>query len=212
MGLIDITVIVTILLSVLFALYRGLVRELLGITAWILAGLSGLYSYSFMQPLMHKWIESESIAGLTGAGTVALIVLIIMTLINAKITSKLRKSSLSGLDRILGFAFGIVRAWLLIGFVYIAASMVMSDKQLAEVEKKNYSMHYVAKMAEVLERFIPETMKKDIKSYEQGRLKDKDMKKIGKQIGDNAAEYNRQAREALDKLIEEKGDISSVAQ
>lgn len=212
MGLIDIAVIITILLSVLFALYRGLVRELLGITAWILAGLSGLYSYTFMQPLMHKWIESESIAGLTGAGIIALIVLIIMTIINAKITGKLRKSSLSGLDRILGFAFGVVRAWLLIGFIYIAASMVMSDKQLVEVEKKNYSIHYVSKMAEILERFIPENMKKDIKSYEQGRLKDKDMKKIGKQITDGAAEYNRQARESLDKLIEQKGDISHLAE
>lgn len=211
MGLIDIAVIVTILLSVLFALYRGLVRELLGITAWIFAGLSGLYSYAFMQPLMNKWIESETVAGLTGAGIIALIVLVVMTIINAKITSKLRKSSLSGLDRILGFAFGVLRAWLLIGLVYIAASMVMSDKQLAEVEKKNYSLYYVAKMAEVLERFIPANMKKDIKSYEQGRLKDKDIKKIGKKVTDDAVEYNRKAREALDKLIEEKGDISHLA-
>lgn len=212
MGLIDIAVVVTLLLSILFALYRGLVRELLGITAWILAGLAGLYSYAFMQPLMHKFIESEAIAGMVGAGIIALIVLIVMTLINAKITSKLRKSALSGLDRLLGFGFGVLRAWLVISFVYIASSMIMSDKQLAEVDKKNYSMPYIQKMAEILERFIPNTIKKDIKSYEQGRLKDPDIKKIGKQITDTATEYNKESRQALDKLIEEKGDIGHLAQ
>lgn len=212
MGLIDIAVIVTLLLSILFALYRGLVRELLGITAWILAGLAGLYSYAFMQPLMHKFIESEAIAGMVGAGIIALIVLIVMTLINAKITGKLRKSALSGLDRILGFGFGVLRAWLLISFVYIGASMIMSDKQLHEVDQKNYSMPYIQKMAEILERFIPASIKKDIKSYEQGHLKDKDLKKIGKQITDKATEYNKESRQALDKLIEEKGDIGHLAE
>lgn len=204
MGIIDIAVLMTVFLSIVFALYRGLVRELLGITAWILAGFAGLYSYAFMQPFMHKIIENEAVAGLAGAMIVALIVLVMMTLINAKITAKLRKSALSGLDRILGFGFGIFRAWLLIAIVYIGASMVLSEHQLLQADQENYSMVYIQKSANLLEKFIPQNIKKDIKSYEQGKLKDPALKKIGKQIKDNVVEYKEETRKSLDELIEKK--------
>lgn len=218
MGVIDILVIITVFLSVVFALYRGLVRELLGITSWILAGIAGLYSYSWAQPIVGKYVDNEVIAGIIGSVTVSVIVLVVMTLVNAGITSKLRESSLSGLDRILGFAFGVFRAWLLIGVVYIGASMVFSEKQLLEAEEENLSLPYIQQSAGILEKFIPEAIKKDIKSYEQGSLKGTAPKKIGKEITkelkkditettqeitENIVEYEEETRESLDALIKE---------
>ena len=218
MGVIDILVIITVFLSVVFALYRGLVRELLGITSWILAGIAGLYSYSWVQPIVGKYVDNEVIAGIIGSVTVSVIVLVVMTLVNAGITSKLRESSLSGLDRILGFAFGVFRAWLLIGVVYIGASMVFSEKQLLEAEEENLSLPYIQQSAGILEKFIPEAIKKDIKSYEQGSLKGTAPKKIGKEITkelkkditettqeitENIVEYEEETRESLDALIKE---------
>lgn len=214
MGIIDILVIIALFLSVVFALYRGLVRELLGITSWILAGIAGLYSYSWTQPIVGKMISNPSIAGAVGSIIVAVIVLVVMTLINAGITAKLRESSLSGLDRILGFAFGIFRAWLLIAIIYIASSMVFSDKQLLQAEEENYSVSYIQMSAATLEKFIPDSIKNDIKAYEQGKLKEKAPEKIGKKIKEDIAdeivenvkedivEYKDEARESLDALIE----------
>ena len=103
LGVIDILVIITVVLSVLFALYRGLVRELLGIAAWILAGFAALYSYGWVRPIMGKMIDNQTIAGVVGSLIVALVVLILMTLMNSFITSRLRESALSGLDRILEY-------------------------------------------------------------------------------------------------------------
>lgn len=218
MGVIDVLVAIVVFLSVIFALYRGLVRELLGITSWIVAGIAGLYSYSWMQPLMGKVIDNEVIAGIIGAVLVAVGVLVFMTLLNAGITSKLRESSLSGLDRILGLLFGVFRAWLLIGIVYIGASMVFSSKQLLTAEEENISVYYIQQSAGVLEKFIPETIKQDIKAYEQGKLKEKQAKKIGKEISkeikqeitkeakeiaDEVVEYQEEARDSLDALIKE---------
>ena len=218
MGAIDVLVIITVFLSVIFALYRGLVRELLGITSWIVAGIVGLYSYSWMQPLMGKMIDNEVIAGMSGAILVAVGVLVFMTLLNAGITSKLRESSLSGLDRILGLLFGVFRAWLLIGVIYIGASMIFSSKQLLVAEEENISVYYIQQSAEILEKFIPETIKKDIQSYEQGSLKEKQIKKIGKeiskeikkeiveeaeQIKEEIVEYKEETRDSLDALIKE---------
>ena len=129
-GWIDILVVITLILSVLFALYRGLVRELLGITSWILAGLGALYCYVFVEPLVHRFIENKTFAGIVAGAGISLVVLVVMTLINAKVTGRLRQSSLSGLDRMLGFLFGVFRAVLLIAVVYIAAGLFFSEKQL----------------------------------------------------------------------------------
>ncbi len=161
-GLIDIIVLITLGLSILCALYHGLVRELLGISSWILAGICALYSYAPMQSFMQRFIENEKIAGIAGATVIALVVLVVMTLVNAKITSRLRASSLSGLDRILGFAFGALRALLLIAVVYIGASMVVSGAQMDDLTKQNVSMPYIQKMAKGLEKFMPDGLKKDL--------------------------------------------------
>ncbi|MBO7257808.1 MAG: CvpA family protein, partial [Alphaproteobacteria bacterium] len=156
-------------------------------------------------------ISNEVIAGVLGSVLVAILVLVIMTLINAGIASKLRESSLSGLDRILGLLFGVFRAWLLIAIIYICASMVFSSQQLLQAEEENVSVYYIQQSSEVLEKFIPEAIKQDIKSYKQKGLKEKTVEKTGEEIKqeirqeieEKAAEYEEEARESLDALIKE---------
>lgn len=205
MGIIDLLIIITTCLSVIFALYRGLVRELLGITAWILASVAGLYSYSVMQPIMGKFIENKVLSGLLGAILIAILVLIVMTLINAGITSKLRNSALSGLDRVLGFIFGLFRAWLFITVVYIGASMICSPQQLTESADHNYTLPYLEQSAQILEHFIPEAIKKDIKSYKQEDIQNIIPEDIGNKVKEEIIEYKEDTRDSLDALIEQMG-------
>ncbi len=161
-GLIDMIAMGILVFSVLFALYRGLVSELLGISSWIIAGLGALYSYSPMQPLMGKMIENEKIAGICGALLVALIILVVLTIINAHIGQRLRQSSLSGLDRILGFIFGLLRGILLIALLFIGVSAVVSDKQLEEMKEQNMTVPYIEKTVHFLKNFIPANVQEDL--------------------------------------------------
>ena len=206
-GLIDITLLIMVVISVLFALYRGLVRELLGIASWLLAGFAALYSYKPLQPLMNKMIENEVTAGVVGSLIVALIVLVIMTLINAWIAKRLRQSALSGLDRVLGFAFGIGRAGLLAAICYLGCSMFLPEKKLQEMEEQNMSIPYIQMMAGWLEYVIPDNIKDDMKSYEQGKLADGEIKKIGIELKESVmeelAEYHESDKKSLDDMIEE---------
>lgn len=206
-GLIDITLLIMVVISVLFALYRGLVRELLGIASWLLAGFAALYSYKPLQPLMNKMIENEVTAGVVGSLIVALIVLVIMTLINAWIAKRLRQSALSGLDRVLGFAFGIGRAGLLAAICYLGCSMFLPEKKLQEMEEQNISIPYVQVMAGWLEYVIPDNIKDDMKSYEQGKPTDGEVKKIGIELKESVmeelAEYHEADKKSLDDMIEE---------
>ena len=206
LGLIDVILVAVIIISVLFALYRGLVRELLGIAAWILAGFAALYSYEPLQPLMNKMIENKTTAGVVGSCIVALVVLVIMTLINSWITKRLRQSALSGLDRILGFAFGVARAGLLAAICYLAASMFMHEKKLNEMEEQNLSVPYIRTMAGWLEYVVPDNIKADLKDYEQGKLKNKTTPKIGielkKTVKEELAEYRETDKKSLDDMID----------
>jgi membrane protein required for colicin V production len=206
-GLVDITLVIMVVISVLFALYRGLVRELLGIASWLLAGFAALYSYKPLQPLMNKMIDNEVTAGIVGSLIVALIVLVIMTLINAWIAKRLRQSALSGLDRVLGFAFGVGRAGLLAAICYLGCSMFLPEKKLQEMEEQNISIPYIQTMAGWLEYAIPDNIKDDIQIYEQGRLTEKTTKKIGvtlkKTVIKELAEYQDSDKKSLDDMIEE---------
>lgn len=204
-GAIDILLLITVIFSVLFALYRGLVRELLGISAWILAGLAALYSYAPLQPLMNKLIENPMIAGITGSVIVAVIVLVIMTLINSAITKRLRQSALSGLDRVLGFIFGVARAGLLAAVVYLGASMALSTEQLDKIETQNVSVPYVRVISGWLEYMIPENIQEKIESYKQGKLQRQKVPKIGidlkKNVKEAIVEYSEENKESLDDMI-----------
>jgi membrane protein required for colicin V production len=199
MGMIDFVVIATIIVSVLFALYRGLLRELLGITSWIIAGATALYSYQPVNGLLVGQVENVKMWTLIITGLLALVVLIVMTIVNAKITHSLRKSSLSGLDRTLGLAFGVARAILLIVLVWLFARQIaFSPKQIEKMEENNFSVKYIQKSSDWAEKLLPGDIQKDIQRPERPELP--------KPI----VEYKDVDREALDEMIEDIVDIEEL--
>lgn len=199
MGMIDFVVIATIIVSVLFALYRGLLRELLGITSWIFAGATALYSYQPVNGLLVGQVENVKMWTLIITGLLALVVLIVMTIVNAKITHSLRKSSLSGLDRILGLAFGVARAILLIVLVWLFARQIaFSPKQIEKMEENNFSVKYIQKSSDWAEKLLPGDIQKDIQRPERPELPKP------------VVEYKDVDREALDEMIEDIVDIEEL--
>ena len=134
-----------------------------------------------------------------------MIVLKIMTLINSAITKRLRQSALSGLDRVLGFIFGVARAGLLAAVVYLGASMALSTEQLDKIETQNVSVPYVRVISGWLEYVIPENIQEKIESYKQGKLQRQKVPKIGidlkKNVKEAIVEYSEDNKESLDDMI-----------
>ena len=200
-GVIDTIALCIMIFSILFALYRGLVSELLGISSWILACFGAVYSYTPMQSIMGKAIENEKLAGLCGSVLVALGVLVIMTLINAHINQKLRQSSLSGLDRTLGMIFGILRAVLLMALLYMGAVVALSEPALRDMEKENVSMAYIRQTAEFLKKFVPQNVQNDLGIGEEDEKKE--TKKIGTDLKRDHKLPEKSHQKALKNLVEE---------
>ena len=60
-GTVDLIVSAIVVISVIFAFYRGLLRELLGISGWILAGLGAVWSYEPFLKFFTNRVEKVQI-------------------------------------------------------------------------------------------------------------------------------------------------------
>ena len=217
-GIIDLIVLAIIIISVLFALYRGLVRELLGISSWLLAGLAALYSYDPFIKYMEGHFENVKLAAIISSVVLALIVLIVMTIVNAAITRRLRKSSLSGLDRIFGLVFGVARALLIVALIYIfSAAIVLSPKQIESMKKDNHCITYIQLISKYVESVFPENIKKDLDEYEQNkkerplkRAERKAAEKLAEEAKKSAADYTEKDRQSLDDMVESIVEIGDI--
>ena len=190
LGTVDLIVVITVVVSVIFALYRGLLRELLGISSWILAAFGAAWGYDILLKFFEGRVEKVQLWTIASTILVALTILVVMTIINAHINGKLRKSSLSGLDRILGIIFGVFRAGLLIVLVWMfARQMMIPEAKQQELAQENKAIPYMDQGADMLEKLLPESVKKGIKTppkvppkKQQPIYSDKDREKLNKML------------------------------
>lgn len=124
---VDGVLLAVIAVSAILAFFRGLVREVLGIGAWAGALLAAFYEYTHKQltPYYAPHIEPPWLAEALAAGTVFLVVLIVLMVIIHWIANQVQGSALGGLDRTLGILFGVARGAFLIVLAYIVAGVFL---------------------------------------------------------------------------------------
>ena len=123
----DIVFVVILLLSGILAFLRGFVHEVLTIAAWVGAIVAVVFGLPYLQPLAlqllsaHLSINNPLIASVAAGSALFLLALLVLSLATRPIVSTVNKAALNGLDRTLGFIFGLVRGYLLvsIGFLII---------------------------------------------------------------------------------------------
>lgn len=151
----DIAILVIVGISALIALGRGLVKEVLSIVGWVLAGAAVIYLLPVLNPFTLKYIESGWMAGIATAAFILIVFMIVWIYATAGVVGKIRTSKLSGLDRLLGLFFGIVRAFLLIVLMYILISWMMPVKSQPDLLKKSKYFQIAGNFAEPIEKLIP---------------------------------------------------------
>jgi membrane protein required for colicin V production len=125
----DAIMLAIIAISGLLAMVRGLVREVLGIGAWLGAALAALAFYPHVEPLLDGIINNPKLIVPVSFAIVFLVVLVVLLVISAWIGSLVRDSVLSGLDRSLGLAFGLVRGGVIVCLLYVGLSMLLQPAE-----------------------------------------------------------------------------------
>ena len=105
----DLLLIGILLVSLIWGLFRGLVREVLALGSWVLAGWLTWRYGAVLGDYLMTWLSSERLSYFAGLVGVFIGSLVAFTLISRVAYKQFRISGLTAMNRILGAIFGIAR-------------------------------------------------------------------------------------------------------
>ncbi len=122
---VDLAVVGIVVISTILAVLRGFVRETLSIFSWAAAALATLYFGPAATVLLRSHISTPLAAPLIAYIGIFLVVLIVLSFASHRLSEAVRRSRIGALDRSLGIPFGILRGLALVGFAYLAFSLLI---------------------------------------------------------------------------------------
>jgi membrane protein required for colicin V production len=126
---VDLVVLGILVVSAALAFMRGLVREVLGIGAWVGAVFIAIQGLPHARPLVQNWVSEPAWIDPVAFVAIFLVALIVLSLLARAIGRTVRGSALGGVDRSLGLLFGLVRGAALVILAYILAGMAVAVEQ-----------------------------------------------------------------------------------
>lgn len=117
---IDLLIVLIIVVSAVYAAWRGFVSETLSIFEWVAAALACLYIGPYLIPMMRSLFSQEWLASLLAYASVFLAVFIPFAFLSHRISQGVKNSPIGPLDRAAGVGFGILRGLVIVGLAYLA--------------------------------------------------------------------------------------------
>lgn len=155
MNWVDLVVIAVVIVSGLLALMRGLVRELLGIAAWVGAVAAAAWAFPIVQPSFRQWIGNPELADPAAFLAVFVLALIVLSIVASLLGGVVRDSALGGVDRTLGMVFGLLRGAVIVIAAYIGLGMVMAPDRWPEPLMQARTLPYAYAGAVWTVRLLP---------------------------------------------------------
>ena len=130
---VDVVILIVTAVSCLFGLWRGFVREVLSLLAWIAALIvARLYSEAF-GPMLGSWIASENMQTVFAFAVLFVATLLAGALVNHLVGKLIDIAGLKLTDRLLGGVFGIARSvGILMVFIYFGTSFFSTERWWVE--------------------------------------------------------------------------------
>ena len=114
--------------SALLGVWRGFTKEALSLATWLAAiWLAWRFAW-LVEPLVDGWFAAPELALWVARAIVFVVVLIAGGVIAWFVRELIRRTALSGTDRLLGGAFGLARGVLIVGLGVIALQFMGLDQ------------------------------------------------------------------------------------
>ncbi len=130
MTLFDILAGAVLIVSGLIGFARGATREVTTVIAFVLAAVIAVFSLRFTGALARHFIATPWMAGAAAILVVFVIAYIVLRVIGERLTGGVRQTVLSGFDRTLGFAIGVVRGLAVIGLAALLIHAAMPPEHV----------------------------------------------------------------------------------
>ncbi len=161
MNLVDICVIGVVAFSAILALMRGLVSEVLSVGGWVGAALTTLYAFPRLQPYMRAHVEPAMLADGMSIVGVFVLSLVIFSVIAHEISSGVRGSALSAVDRSLGLVFGIARGALLVCLAWMLVAWLVPPPDQPQWLREAKTRPFAETGAAWLQTLVPAQVRND---------------------------------------------------
>ena len=130
----DIIILILILISALFAFFRGFSLELLSISVWIIS-FFGSYAYgnnliNFFNKIVNNILISTAISYIIAF----LALFVIFSFFTRKFSVFIKDSYVGLIDKSLGFIFGILRGYIIVGLCFFCFDYFYKGKRLEFID------------------------------------------------------------------------------
>jgi membrane protein required for colicin V production len=98
-----------LVISILIGVLRGFTREVLGLASWIVAVIAALVLAPSAGPYLESHVATPSLRIASSYALVFFAVLVLGAIVTGIVSMLVRKSPLSGVDRMVGAGFGLLR-------------------------------------------------------------------------------------------------------
>ena len=120
---VDVAIIIIVTLSALISVLRGFVKEALSLVAWVLAFWVAFTFHQNLATILSQYIDTPSLRLISAFALLFVVTLIIAAVVNNLISTLVKKSGLTGTDRMLGVIFGIARGMVIVAILVLMAGL-----------------------------------------------------------------------------------------
>lgn len=161
MNWVDFVILGILGVSVLISLWRGFTREALSLAGWVLAVWVALMFSDKLEHLLRAQIETPSLRLIVAFAILFFLTLLVAAFINYLAVQLIKKTGLSGTDRVVGIAFGLARGIVLVTVLVLLAGLTSVPRD--PWWKQSALMHYFQDLAVWTRGWLPPEIAKNIR-------------------------------------------------
>ena len=151
----DLIFIVLIILSLIKCTSKGFVLSLLSASKWLFAYILTLFLFPKTKPYVDGIIDNEYVLDVALGVSIFVIIIFIILMINKGIGRAISYSGIGTLDKIFGFFFGFLRAYVISVCIFTTIDIVYNHKKWPINLDHSYSFPYVLKGSNYLIKEFP---------------------------------------------------------
>ena len=162
----DIIYFIITILSLIKCYKKGFVLSILSASKWLLAYVITLILFPKTKPYVESIIDNEYVLDITLGVCLFIVVIFIILLINKGISKAVTYTGIGGLDKIFGFFFGFIRAYVISVCIFATIDIIYNSNKWPIDLEASFTFELVEKGSNYLIKEFP-----DKKEYEDAKEK-----------------------------------------
>ena len=162
----DLIFIILTILSLLKCTSKGFVLSLLSASKWLLAYVITLFIFPRVKPYVDDIIDNEYVLDVILGMSIFVLTIFLILMINKGISRAISYTGIGTLDKIFGFFFGFLRAYVISICIFATMDIIYNHEKWPINLDQSYSFPYVLKGSNYLIKEFP-----DEKDYQDTKEK-----------------------------------------